>query len=137
MDYTDCNSWREHDFRDEDYSSDIKSMVWKIPTKITVVEDEMIVFWFTDGSVCRFYHDQNCCETVTIADVCGDFEDLINHPIIVADERTYSGEDSDYESFTYTFYTFRGTGGSVDVRWNGYSNGYYSEAVDFEMVTAK
>ena len=75
-----------------------------------------------------------------IDDVNGDWLSLIGHPLLVADKRE-SGEseheksDGDFwgDSNTWTFYTFRGVGGSVDVRWHGSSNGYYSEGVDFSL----
>lgn len=97
-------------------------------------EGDDIVFRFTDGSVGRFTHHQDCCEDVHIDDVNGDWNDLIGHPLLQADENTDTEEDVNYNdgSVTWTFYTFRSIGGCVDVTWRGSSNGYYSESVDFE-----
>jgi len=92
-------------------------------------------FIFTDGSKCLFYHEQDCCESVSIADVCGDVSDLIGSPILQAEE--VSGECPDPEnpdSFSWTFYKFATNKGSVTVRWLGESNGYYSEDVNFEFT---
>lgn len=111
----------------------IANMVGKIPTQITQ-EFEEITFHFSDGMVARFLHHQDCCESVTVEDVNGDWGALIGVPLLIAEERVSVGPDEDiWESHTYTFYTFRSIKGSVDVRWYGTSNGYYSESVDFEM----
>lgn len=112
----------------------INDIVGKTPTKIETDECEYICMWFSDGTVCHFYHEQSCCESVTIDDINGDFQDLVGNPILVADERINHDETDNYESNTWTFYTFRGIGGSVDVRWHGSSNGYYSESVNFQMI---
>ena len=50
---------------------------------------------------------------------------------MVAEERTEDAPSAD-ESGTWTFYELRTVKASVTLRWGGYSNGYYSEAVDFE-----
>lgn len=113
---------------------DIKDMIGKTPIRIEQCpRDEEIDFYFSDGSHAKFYHAQDCCESVEIEDVNGDWSDLIGNPLLVVDERVSHDEHDGYESDTWTFYTFRGIGGSVDVRWHGSSNGYYSESVDFWM----
>jgi len=115
----------------------IGDIVGKVPVEITTNTYEDVIFMrFSDNTACRFYHDQDCCESVVIDDVNGDLQDLIGNPILVAEERVNEdpGEDADYDSHTWTFYTFRGIGGSVDVKWHGSSNGYYSESVDFQMI---
>ena len=113
----------------------IKDMLGKVPTAISNDEEE-VVFLFDDGSSARFYHDQDCCECVVVDDVNGDWADLIGHPLLVADERSSQEELREYDRDTWTFYTFRSVGGSVDVKWHGSSNGYYSESVDFCMSKA-
>jgi hypothetical protein len=125
------------------YDFDPGFMLGKTPKVIIEggsYKDEL-VFEFTDGSKCMFYHSQDCCESVQIEDVNGSWSDLIGHPLLVAEERVSrekpKGVETDpwAESETWTFYTFRSIGGSVDVRWYGNSNGYYSESVDFATYT--
>lgn len=117
-------------------------IVGKTPTSITQDEYE-IRFEFSDGTSCLFHHIQDCCEIVMVEDVNGDWEDLIGHPLLVADERCNVDAPETHkenkwgDSETWTFYTFRSIGGSVDVRWFGISNGYYSERVDFELYGVK
>lgn len=100
-------------------------------------DGDEIRFTMTNGITITFYHRQDCCESVNIDDVNGDWEDLIGQILIVAEERDSSNEaqQNEYdESFTWTFYTFRSLKGSVDVKWYGTSNGYYSESVDVKVV---
>ena len=94
-------------------------------------EDE-VRFESTCGRVFRLYHSQDCCESVDIEDVCGDVEDLIGSPILMAEEAT--SPDGDSESGTWTFYKLATVKGYVTIRWLGRSNGYYSESVYFEEV---
>lgn len=95
-------------------------------------------FKCSDGSAYAMYHNQDCCESVSIEDVIGDLSDLLNNPIILAEESTSSespeGKPSDSESQTWTFYKLATVKGYVTIRWWGTSNGYYSESVDFEKV---
>ncbi len=99
---------------------------------------EYIKFTEPSGIHWFMYHDQDCCESVTIEDICGDLNDLVDSEILLAEE---SGSDdgpvSNYdESYTWTFYRFRTMKGSVVIRWYGTSNGYYSESVDVYRVPA-
>ena len=86
-------------------------------------------------------HEQDCCEGVSIDDICGNLEDLLHTPILLAEESTNEGgmeppgmHKGGEESSTWTFYRLRTSKGSVTIRWYGSSNGYYSESVTFEKV---
>lgn len=99
-------------------------------------KEDKIEFHSACGRRFIMHHEQDCCEDVTIEDICGDIHDLIGSPILMAEESTNSGQLSDqYESFTWTFYKLATIKGAVTIRWYGISNSFYSEAVDFEEIT--
>lgn len=106
----------------------------KIIIKIAGLEkdNDSVIFTCLDGSVYEMYHEQSCCESVSIEDVCGDVTDLLNVPILVAEESIQEGEGK--KSETWTFYKLSTIKGSVDIRWYGESNGYYSERVSFITI---
>lgn len=98
--------------------------------------DEELIFTLDTGERYRMYHWQDCCESVTIEDICGDLNNLIGSPLVEAEEVTNSSE-TDWGSETWTFYKLGTAKGFVTIRWYGESNGYYSESVDFERIHAK
>ncbi len=119
---------------------EFKDLVGKTMAKVEVsVEKDEILFETTTGEKWKLYHDQNCCESVTVEDVIGDLNDLVGAPIIMAEEAT-SGKNPDgikkeyQDSYTWTFYKLATKKGYVTIRWYGESNGYYSESVSFDKV---
>lgn len=104
--------------------------------------DDEIVFETDSGEVYKLYHSQDCCESVSVEDICGDLDDIIGASVLVAEESTSeenpegaSEETTEYqESFTWTFYKIDTAKGGVVIRWYGESNGYYSESVYFDRV---
>lgn len=119
----------------------ISELVGKTLTEVRgAVGEERITFVCHDGSEYAMFHTQDCCESVSVEDIAGDFSDLIGTPIVDADERSDDtdpeGVKKEYEdeSFTWTFYRLSTIKGTVVIRWYGSSNGYYSESVDFEKM---
>ena len=103
----------------------------KVITDIVKSQNEM-KFNFSDGSFCYMKHMQDCCEIVTIDDICGDLSDLCNTPILNAELVTNTKDNRKEwdESFTWSFYKFATIKGYVDIKWYGTSNGCYSEMAD-------
>ncbi len=115
----------------------IEELVGLTPVSIDGnVGDREIEIAFSDGSVALFYHMQDCCEDVWVEDINGSWDDLIGSPLLVAEERSndeYIDQAEEMDVDTWTFYTFRTVKGSVDVRWHGTSNGYYSTSVSLVL----
>ena len=107
----------------------------KVLTDVSVNKDtdlnDHIVFTLDNGDKYILVHEQDCCESVTIEDICGDMADLTGLVIFaeeVSGETRGKHEDGTY---TWTFYRIGTAKGDVTIRWYGTSNGYYSESVSF------
>lgn len=87
-------------------------------------------FYFKNGDIWKMYHAQDCCESVFIEEIIGDTNDLLSSPLVEAEEVSQRHCGGYEDSTTWTFYKFRTEKGSVNIRWKGMSNGYYSESVD-------
>lgn len=95
-----------------------------------LVEDDEILYFITNGGIFKMYHEQDCCESVYVEDVCGNPRDLIGALIKNAEESS-SDEESEVECGMWTFYKIRTMQGDLTIRWYGHSNGYYGVGVDF------
>lgn len=100
-------------------------------TSVIAEGNSEIHFIRNDGRKFKFWHCQNCCEQVYIESITGNLEDLVGVPILHAVKTVTIGGEVNSETYTKTFYWFVTDKGAVTIRWNGYSNGYYSESVDF------
>ena len=88
---------------------DFEILKGKILTNIEINEEEdEITFTDSEGVKYLMYHEQDCCEDVNIEDICGDINNLLNTPIVLAEEVISNGEDEDEDcedySCTWTFY---------------------------------
>jgi hypothetical protein len=105
------------------------------------VGEEEILFHDTEGHGFHLYHLMDCCETVEVQDICGELQDLVGSPIVMAEESTSDEHPKECpapkgceDSFTWTFYRIATAKGTVAIRWLGRSNGYYSEKVSFDEL---
>ena len=104
---------------------------------------ERITFSCDDGFTYRLMYHHDCCARCSIEDICGDLEDLIGNPLLIAEEVISENVNppdkanfaNDY-SFTWTFYKLDTVKGGVTIRWYGESNGYYSETATFSKLLA-
>lgn len=120
---------------------EISEMIGKVMASVEVKDDNTVMsFIDVNGNQYIFYHEQDCCESVEINDICGDLNDLVGNPILEAEEVAGVGFgplNRYEESFTWTFYKFATIKGNVTVRWYGSSNSYYSKSVDFRIQKVK
>ena len=116
------------------------TLVGKTLTKIEGgVDNESVKFYDSEGGVYLMYHEQDCCESVSLQDVIGiDLQELVGDPVLYAHEESNGDRPDDYEqgndSQTWTFYKISTIKGMATLRWLGQSNGYYSESVDFAKI---
>jgi hypothetical protein len=100
-------------------------------------EEDTLTFSTRCGRKFVQRHNQSCCEQVYIEEIHGDLEDVLNNPLLLAEEvssTTPPNEDCvkpSNSSWLWTFYKLSTIKGSVTIRWYGESNGYYSEAPHF------
>lgn len=120
-----------------DYSK-VSDLLGKTLVRVNT-DSDLVEFETTEGVRYRLTHFQDCCESVCLEDVCGNVEDLIGSPLLMAEEvdgETPKRVEGEYvpDSETWTFYKFATVKGYVTLRFYGTSNGYYSESVDFIKV---
>lgn len=107
---------------------EFETLKGKTISKITQEGNEKLSF-YADSDIYTLYHSQDCCESVEIESIVGDLDDILNSPILLAEEVIQADDDAD--SATWTFYKLSTIKGSITIRWYGQSNGYYSEGVNF------
>jgi hypothetical protein len=120
---------------------EFSELVGKVITAIDQSDKDLLRITLADGTVCELYHEQDCCEHVTIDEIKGTLADLIGEPLTVATEESVKGENPPgfepkkyQDSWTWTTYTLATAKHSVSIRWYGESNGYYSEDVNFRVA---
>lgn len=110
-------------------------MVGRVVKYVDIDKEEMKITC-EDNSVFTFYHEQDCCENVYIADTVGDPMSLKGWRLLLVDMDAEMESDFSFESRTVTTVRFVTDENTVSVRWIGESNGYYSERVDLKQFLA-
>lgn len=95
--------------------------------------EDVLEFTCATSEKYKMFHIQECCEDIHLEDVIGDLQSLIGHEILLAEEITNSFEKGT-NCFTWTFYKIATLKNYVTLKWEGSSNGYYSERVDFVQI---
>jgi len=125
--------------------SEIQFEILKGKTLIKIeggINSEEMSFLTNIGEKYYLFHAQDCYETCVIIDIVGDLNDLLETPILLAEEVVHEQDVNPtgvstpkgyQDSFTWTFYKLATIIGSVTIRWYGTSNGYYSERVSFAL----
>ena len=94
------------------------------------IHNSLMTFHTEEGETYFFTPVEDTCGvddvSVTIEDICGDLQDLIGSPLLMAEMVQEVGHNT-----TWTFYKLATLKGYVTIRWYGESNGFYSEEVDF------
>ena len=115
----------------------IDELVGKVVRGLAYDEDYFRIL--TDDCVYIFHHEYSCCESVWLTQVDCISDKLIGSRIVIAEVVTKTGEDGvidtdEYDSVTWSFYKIGTNKGMIDFRWQGESNGYYSETVDLIKI---
>ena len=98
-------------------------------------DSEEIIFYGKSGFAVRFYHEQNCCENVSVESIDNEEDIYTDTDFCQIVESTNTNEDDGNSdiSYTWTFYLIKTDKGYSTIRWYGESNGYYSESVQYEI----
>ena len=110
---------------------DIDDLVGKVIKGLAYSDEYFQIL--TDDCVYIFYHEYSCCESVWLTQVDGISDKLIGSRIVIAEVVT-DEKDTECGHITWTFYKIGTNKGIIDFRFQGESNGYYSETVDLIKI---
>ena len=108
----------------------IQELIGKTFNRVFINSNKDELYFYNLDEGYRFYHSQDCCESVSIEDICGELDDLIGSPLLVAEVASKAGDMYDT---LWTFYKFSTMKGSVTIRWLGVSD-CYSVEVELEQM---
>lgn len=112
------------------YYCSFSDLTGKTIVSIDGLEDNRVAIKTECGKTYQMYHQQDCCESVSLKEVYGNAANVIGTPIDYANSDT-SDCSGRYESGTRTTFTLHTREGTLILIWEGYSNGYYGEGVGF------
>lgn len=113
----------------------IKELENEIIKEINIVNDAEILFEMQSGKKFKFYHEQDCCESVTIKSIEGSVKELIGKTVRLCEYTLEEREETGIAEYcTNTHITLKTDDNTVIFKWIGTSNGYYSESVHFREL---
>lgn len=100
-----------------------------------------ILITTVSGDTIMIYHDQKCCETVSIESTEGDWYALKGKVVVETVHEESQAEvppglGSNLDSCTRSTLKLRVDDATVISRWIGVSNGFYSESVDIAEIAS-
>ena len=119
---------------------EFKELKGKIIKKIEKVENgdggDAIKFTTDLHDIYLLTHLQDCCEDVYLESITGDINNVLNNPIISADviEGECKWDDKGDIHSTFVFYEIKTVKGLITIRFNGSSNGNYSEKAELYKI---
>lgn len=121
------------------HDSNIIKLIGETIAKITGAQEDSdeIIIETASGRRFRFYHQQDCCESVDVRSVTGDLTNIIGQVITDATETIKPDAEGYSDSATETTFVLTTEKGSLTIFWVGESNGYYGEDVSFVEEAVK
>jgi hypothetical protein len=90
-----------------------------------------LIFTFDNDEQVIMFHESDCCEIVYLYDIVGELDDLVNSPILMAEEVSNTNESRE---LSWTYYKLATVQGYVTLSWRGESNGYYTMDVNLYLI---
>ena len=117
----------------------IKTMPYKSTFEVASIEFEssgserLLQIMCKDGTAIRFYHRDDCCESVWLEKP--DNLPAVGETITAIIEKGSKSEDTHSDRVEdWYFYTIKTNKGFYDLTFRGSSNGYYSTAVEIACI---
>jgi hypothetical protein len=60
----------------QDLVKSFEDLQGRVLTRVEQIDYDELRFYLTDDHYVRMYHEQDCCESVSIEDIAGDLDDL-------------------------------------------------------------
>ncbi len=122
----------------EEIEYKFEDLLGKVLVGIENINNCQLIYTLDSGERYFSYNYDEEFSDIQIEDIDGDLNDLLNSPILIAEEvhskenlKDCNDGDMDRCSSTWTFYKLATIKGYVTIRWYGTSNGYYAETVSF------
>ena len=114
---------------------DIELLKGRTIKAVVTDHEDFVIFVISDNEVVMMNHTSACCENVSIENINGDLNHLLDTPLLRAEVKYTGNIETPGGDEQYTFYTLATKNGYVDLRWYGESNGCYSIDVEMDNIS--